>query len=76
MTCDCGAQTHRDDAMNSRCNGCERLVRQCICINPNQHCTAEECPFTQSHTAKWCGYTQVRQCDCHWDYPVRGQVSR
>lgn len=27
----CGADTHRDDAMNSRCNGCEWLVRECIC---------------------------------------------
>lgn len=23
--------THRDDAMNRRCNDCEHLVRQCIC---------------------------------------------
>jgi hypothetical protein len=23
---------HRDDAMNARCNGCEHLVRQCICL--------------------------------------------
>lgn len=24
---------HRDDAMNLRCNGCEHLVKQCICDN-------------------------------------------
>lgn len=36
MTCEkCGRPAHRDDAMNMRCNGCERLVRQC-------DCTAEE----------------------------------
>lgn len=27
----CGGTTHRDDAMNRRCNGCERLVHQCVC---------------------------------------------
>lgn len=27
----CGDETHRDDAMNRRCNGCERLVRLCDC---------------------------------------------
>lgn len=27
----CGSSTHRDDAMESRCDGCEYLVRQCIC---------------------------------------------
>lgn len=33
MVCDkCGRTTHRDDAENSRCNGCEHLVRQCICL--------------------------------------------
>jgi len=32
MTCEkCGSPTHRDDAMNARCNSCEYLVRQCIC---------------------------------------------
>jgi hypothetical protein len=32
MSCDkCGSATHRDDAMNVRCNGCEHLIRQCIC---------------------------------------------
>jgi hypothetical protein len=31
-TCEkCGADVHRDDAMNQRCNGCEWLVRECIC---------------------------------------------
>ena len=43
-------------------------------IKPTQHCTSEECPYTQSHTAQWCGYEQKRQCNCHWDYPERGQV--
>jgi hypothetical protein len=43
-------------------------------INPNQHCTSDDCPYTQSHTAKWCGRKQTRQCDCHWDYPERGQI--
>lgn len=34
MTCEkCGSETHRDDAMNLRCNDCEHLVRQCICKN-------------------------------------------
>ena len=28
----CGADTHRDDAMNSRCNRCEHLTRECICV--------------------------------------------
>lgn len=28
----CGAKVHRDDAMNRRCNDCERLVRQCDCV--------------------------------------------
>lgn len=41
--------------------------------NPNQHCTSRECPYTMSHTMKWCGYSQPRQCDCHWCYPERGQ---
>lgn len=27
----CGNKTHRDDAMNRRCNGCEHLVRLCDC---------------------------------------------
>lgn len=27
----CGAGAHLDDAMNRRCNTCERLVRQCDC---------------------------------------------
>lgn len=32
MTCEkCGAEAHRDDSMNMRCNPCERLVRQCVC---------------------------------------------
>lgn len=32
MSCDkCGSATHRDDAMNRRCNKCEYKVRQCIC---------------------------------------------
>lgn len=43
-------------------------------INPNQHCTSSTCPLTHSHTARWCGSTQHRQCDCHWDYPERGQL--
>lgn len=29
--CKCGAKAHRDDAMNLRCNSCERLVRLCDC---------------------------------------------
>lgn len=32
MTCEtCGRSAHRDDAMERRCNGCEWLVRECIC---------------------------------------------
>ena len=27
----CGGPTHRDDSMNRRCNGCERLTRMCTC---------------------------------------------
>lgn len=27
----CGAETHRDDADNIRCNGCERTVGYCRC---------------------------------------------
>lgn len=43
-------------------------------IKSSQHCTSTECPYDQSHTAQWCGYQQYRQCDCHWDYPERGQI--
>jgi DTW domain-containing protein YfiP len=27
---------HRDDAMERRCNKCEHLVRQCICLTTEQ----------------------------------------
>lgn len=58
-----------------RCDDCTRKeAAKLVEINPNQHCTSEECPFTFSHTAQWCGYEQTRQCDCHWDYPERGQL--
>jgi len=37
MACEkCGADTHRDDAMNIRCNGCEHLERQCDCEPPRK----------------------------------------
>jgi hypothetical protein len=29
----CGSDTHRDDAMDQRCNSCEHKVRQCICAS-------------------------------------------
>lgn len=33
MNCErCGSTTHRDDAMVRRCDGCERIVRLCICV--------------------------------------------
>lgn len=41
--------------------------------NPNQHCTSTDCRDTPSHTAQFCGASQLRQCDCHWCYPERGQ---
>lgn len=37
-------------------------------INPRQHCTSEECPYTLSHTAMWCGYEQPRRCECVFCY--------
>lgn len=40
-------------------------------IKPTQHCTSEECPYTQSHTASWCYYEQPRRCDCPFCYPSR-----
>lgn len=27
----CGSTVHRDDAMNRRCDACEKLVRRCLC---------------------------------------------
>lgn len=37
-------------------------------ISSTQHCTSTECPFTLSHTAKWCGYDQPRRCGCPFCY--------
>jgi hypothetical protein len=38
-------------------------------IDPGQHCTSDECPYTMSHTAGYCGYPQPRRCECAFDYP-------
>lgn len=37
-------------------------------IDLDQHCTSQECPFTHSHTAGWCGYPQPRRCACAFCY--------
>ena len=37
-------------------------------IKDSQHCTSRDCPYTQSHTASWCGRTQPRRCSCHYCY--------
>lgn len=38
-------------------------------IKKGQHCTSEECSFSLSHTAGWCGYEQPRRCSCAFCYP-------
>ena len=37
-------------------------------IKPTQHCTSEECGYTFSHTAEYCGRPQKRRCGCPWCY--------
>jgi hypothetical protein len=37
-------------------------------IKMAQHCTSEECPYTQFHAARWCGYEQPRRCGCPYCY--------
>lgn len=40
----CGRKAHRDDSMERRCNGCERLVRLCSCEEvPADLTTSEDC---------------------------------
>lgn len=37
-------------------------------FNENQHCKSEECSYTLSHTAEWCGTPQERFCECAFCY--------
>jgi len=49
MTCEkCGAGTHRDDAMNTRCNDCEYIVRQCICVRAAKYAKGNRLYFSPS----------------------------
>lgn len=38
--------------------------------NENQHCQSENCTYTFSHTAQWCGGAQSRFCGCAYCYPT------
>jgi len=44
----CGAGTHRDDAMDRRCNDCEYLVRQCICVRTAKYAVGNRLYFSPS----------------------------
>lgn len=37
--------------------------------NENQHCNGENCSYTFSHTAQWCGSPQSEFCECPYCYP-------
>lgn len=39
-----------------------------------QHCTSDECVYSHSHTAEWCGYEQFRRCGCAYCYPGNPRV--
>lgn len=67
MTCEkCGAETHRDDAMDRRCNSCEHLVSQCNCgprglktVTLARRTFYTEAiqvgPHNEAAVAEWCG---------------------
>lgn len=44
-------------------------------IGLHQHCTSKKCPYTMSHTARWCGYEQKRRCGCAFCYPQGGVMA-
>lgn len=62
--------THRDDAMNLRCDDCEHLVRQCICELPYVK------PLKSSHECRVCRHWLEGDWNRATTPEVRAEIQR